>query len=338
MQNGLQPTPKRTSADLGDLGDLTIVIIHYQTPTLLRRCLDRLRVYAPGARLVVTNNYEHDSCEHDSCEHDSSEHDSSDCNRSDYKHDDRSNHDGLEPLQTCYPDVYFIHTLNHSFAHAVNTGLKASTTPFVAHMNADVMVGPNTFSALLNALVADDTIGMVGPRCATPAGNWQDQGLLYRWHHGRLARSRHYAVDVGWLSGCVQLLRRDVVAAVGGMDTRLRFYNEDMEWCGRLRAAGYRCRLVKTDVMHLGGAATPGAARFWLEGLRGGYLLSARTQPRWVRAGHRWGLKQVASLARHVAKHSSTRSAWHRFYRRLRDNDLVPSPFGPTLADDNPEF
>ncbi|MDZ7703589.1 MAG: glycosyltransferase family 2 protein [Trueperaceae bacterium] len=294
---------------------MSVVVVHYRTPDLLRRCLDRLRAYAPGARLIVV--------------------DSSD--------DARSEDEGLEPLRLGYPDVRFIHTANHSFAHAVNVGLKASDTPFIAHMNADVMVGPDTLPALLGALTAQEDVGMVGPRCFVPGGGWQDQGPLYRRHHVVLDFLDSMAegtpnTPVGWLSGCLQLLRREVVDRVGGLDTRFRFYNEDMEWCLRLRAAGYRCLLVDTAVLHLGGRSTPAATRFWLEGLRGGYLLSARYQPRSARRLHRWGLELCAYLGGRFAPTPHTRDAWRRLHRRLRSGDLSASPFGPTLNDANPDF
>lgn len=53
---------------------------------------------------------------------------------------------------------------------------------------------------------------------------------------------------VPWLSGCFQVVKRQVVLELGGMNSSLRFYNEDIEWCWRLRRAGWACHLVDTGL------------------------------------------------------------------------------------------
>ena len=209
---------------------LSIVVIHHRTPDLLQGCLARLGRFAPEADvLVVDTGPESESA----------------------------------ALVESFQGVRFLNTRNHSLAHAVNVGLKdwlETSRPFVAHLNADVMVEADTLSALLGVLELSE-VGMVGPRVVTPGGAWQNQGFPYRRHYRRLARAAASArtssidppsanapsVDVPWLSGCLQMTRRDVVARVGGMNSTLRFYNEDMEWCWRVRAAGLRVPVGRND-------------------------------------------------------------------------------------------
>lgn len=287
--------------------DLDVVIVHHRTPTLLARALEPLAAQRPDATVVVVDTALDPSLPHQ--------------------------------LDRAHPRLRWVAAPNHSYAHAVNVGLRATDAPFVALMNADVEVGPTTLADLLDPF-DDPTVALTGPLARTPAGRLQDLGLPYRWHvarlrwaAGRADRGRPVAVDAPWLSGCLLVVRRAAVERVGGMDGSLRFFNEDMEWAQRLRAAGYRCRLVATEVVHVGGAATPPDARFLVEGLRGGYALTRRGRPRWFRAAHRWAIAGFATIAAGAARTPARRATWREVHRRFQGHDLDASPFGATLAE-----
>lgn len=281
------------------LDTLTILVIHYRTPELLRRCLSTLEAHAPGARVVVV--------------------------------------DSSPPDERPEASAETLQVPNHSFAHAVNCGLKLARTPFVAHMNADVFVGQGTFPDLL-AAARRPGVGLVGPRARTPAGRLQHQGLPYRRHYARLERSRRASVSVPWLSGCLQLVRAEAVAAVGGMDTSLRFYNEDMEWCFRLRRAGWACELVRTDVLHLGGSSTPKDPRLIIEGYRGGYRLSQRFHGSVYQQLHRTVVGVQSAWDARFASDAVQRQAAAEIGKLFRAGHFDESPFGETLADTNHAF
>lgn len=297
--------------------------MHHRTPTLLARALEALAEHRPDAPVLVVDTAL-----------------------------DRSL---PRQLEGTHPALRWLAAPNHSYAHAVNVGLRATRAPLVAVMNADVIVGPGTLPALASAF-DEPTVALAGPLARTPAGALQDLGVPYRWHVARLrwraraggralvraragadrraradGRAAPAAVDAPWLSGCLLVVRRAAVAAVGGMDGGLRFFNEDLEWAARLRAAGWRCRLVATEVLHVGGAATPPDGRFLVEGLRGGYALSRRYAPRWARAAHRWGVAGYAAAAALAARAPDRRAVWRDVRRRFAAHDLDASPFGATL-------
>lgn len=284
---------------------LEVVVVHHRTPTLLARTLEALADHRPDAPVVVVDTAL-----------------------------DRSLPRQLEGV---HPALRWRAAANHSYAHAVNVGVRATAAPLLAVMNADVVVGPDTFAAL-EAAFEEPRVALAGPLARTPAGRLQDQGVPYRAHVARLRwRSRgagggaRAAVDVPWLSGCLLVVRRAAVADVGGMDGALRFFNEDVEWAQRLRAAGWRCRLVATEVLHVGGAATPPDGRFLIEGLRGGYALTRRTAPRWARSAHRWGVAGYAAVAAFATADPTRRATWRDVARRFARHDLDASPFGSTL-------
>ena len=198
--------------------DLTVAVIHYQTPDLLGRCLARLLPAAPGARIVVIDAGD------------------------------------LAPLPPDWysPGVELVRVANHSFAATVNAGLESCRTAYFAHMNADVLVERRTFTDLLGTLDADPAAGMAGPLPVDARGVLQDQGLPYRWwqwraaldpsawhHTTRRAGRSVRGVKAPWLSGCLQVVRTAAAHAAGPLDESQRFTNEETDWCHRMRDRGF---------------------------------------------------------------------------------------------------
>ena len=282
---------------------VSIVVAHYRTPELLKACLVRLERYVPECQVVVVD----------------------------------TSSDG-EPLPEEVSRTHLLKVPNHSMANAVNSGLKVATGELILQMNADVMLEADTLSALIQQVQVPQ-VGMVGPSCRTPSGAWQNQGLLYHPYYAYLTLTGLTSVRVPWLSGCCQLIRRDVLGQIGGLDSSFRFYNEDMEWCWRLRRAGYHCKLVSTEVLHVGGASTPpDDRRFLLEGFRGGMVLSRRYKPRWYQTGHYYGVWLYATLHHRFAKDAQTRETYAAIARMFAAEEFDESPFGEVLNEDNPEF
>lgn len=281
--------------------DLSIVVVHHRTPEILEVCLERLAEGAPGAAIVLV--------------------------------DTSPDAAALARLVERYPDLEVVQAPNHSYAHAVNLGLHRTHTRLVAHMNADVYVERTTFARLVAVLEQHPTTGVVAPLARTPSGRRQDHGPLYHPHYLRLGLRPGGSVRVPWLTGCLQVVRREAVQRCGGFDPSLRFYNEDMEFCFRVRSAGFDCRLVDVPVLHLGGSSTPASADFLVEGVRGGYQLTRRYLPRPARAAHRAALWAWGSAGAAFARDAEHRRAFRRIQAMARTGHVDDGPFGPTLQD-----
>jgi GT2 family glycosyltransferase len=97
--------------------------------------------------------------------------------------------------------------------------------------------------------------------------------------------SRRYAVphaDVAWVSGACLATRADVWRRVDGFDPDLFMYCEDVDYCRRVRAAGWRVGYrPEPVVVHLeaGGKAWPGAFAL-LRTCRSYYVLITKTAGR----------------------------------------------------------
>src|SRR5690625_107302 len=292
--------------------DLTVAVIHYQTPELLDQCLDDLLPSVPGARVLVVDAGD------------------------------------AEPLPAAWSKdgVELLRVKNHSFAHAVNTALEACDTDYFAHLNADSVVSRTTFGDLLSVLIADPELGMTGPRVVAGNGELQNQGLPYRrfqrllevpaagWHaaSGRFGRELHY-VRVPWLSGCLQLVRMSAVRAAGPLDESQRFTNEETDWCLRFGRAGFGCALVDTHTLHLGGTSTPKHPAFLIEGLRGSMVVSQRYAPAWWAELQRLVVWGWASLAGVFALRPTGRRAARTVQRMFRERSFDTPVFGATLAE-----
>ncbi len=285
--------------------DLDVVVVHYRTPELLRECLLRLRRAAPTASVVVV---------------------------------DTAPDSGVTAaLSAEFEGVEWLATENHSYSHAVNVGAAATSGRYLAVMNADVLVEQGSVADLLAALGRDPTTAAVGPVALTRQGRRQDLGPAYLLHYARAARSwrggDRAGVVVPWLSGCMQLVRRAAFEEVGGYDRSLRFTNEDLDFCLKLRRRGHFLRLVDSRVTHVGGSATPQHAAFMAEGRRGGYLISRRYQSKLVQVVHRAYLWLESGLGQRFAGTEEARRASAMVAAMLRDDSWDKSPFGATLDD-----
>ncbi|HEX4010763.1 MAG TPA: mycofactocin biosynthesis glycosyltransferase MftF [Solirubrobacteraceae bacterium] len=136
-------------------------------------------------------------------------------------------------------------------AAARNDGLAVCTTPFVAFVDSDVVLGAGVAHRLLGHL-ADPALGAVAPRVRALEPS---AGIIGGYER------RHSALDMGATGGLVApgtarayvpstvlFVRRDAVGA--GFDPSLRA-GEDVDLVWRLCAAGWRVRYAaEVDVHH----------------------------------------------------------------------------------------
>jgi len=277
--------------------DVTVVITHFQTLAILDECLERVMRFALGAKILIVDSSEDDS---------------------------------FNKIKTRYPDLSLIKVSNHSMANTVNAGITKAKTKFILQMNADVYLNEDSLKDMLTA-IKSPKLGMVGPLCFNTTGKGQNQGLLYKRYYLQLRQQNKQSLNVSWLSGCCTLIRKEALDQVGGLNSSLRFYNEDMEWSWRFREAKWQCHLVNTRVTHLGGSSTPRDARFLLEGYRGGFLLSLWYKPKIYQVLH-FAFVWLEARVKSRTKDSFQRLVYTAILEMLSD-PLHESPFGSTLGE-----
>ena len=127
-------------------------------------------------------------------------------------------------------------------------------------LNSDAEVTPGAIETLAGVLDVRPDVGIVGPRTVgengriqvstgadlTPSSEWSQRRLVRGVREGRPdavreAESRHGREhEPFWVSGSCLLARRSALQAVGGFDEGFFLYEEDVDLCARVRAAGWR--------------------------------------------------------------------------------------------------
>jgi N-acetylglucosaminyl-diphospho-decaprenol L-rhamnosyltransferase len=166
---------------------------------------------------------------------------------------------------------------NRGFATATNAGMRQATGAAILVLNPDSELEPGAMRALWNTLHASPRVGLVGPLLLNSDGSFQSAG--YRFPglrqiffdlfplHPRLVGSglngrfpigdgrTPFAIDHP-LGACM-LVRREVIDQVGMLDEVFFLYSEEIDWCRRIKDAGW---LILTAplarVVHHGGQST----------------------------------------------------------------------------------
>ena len=120
---------------------------------------------------------------------------------------------------------------------------------FVAITNHDCLLDPAALRSLFDVISNDDSVGAVGPGFVDGAGHWIGGTWDGRQAGMRLVGDDDFGavVDAEWLKGECIVIRRTVLAAIGGFDERFGSYVEDVDFGLRVSDAGFRC-VVCTDV------------------------------------------------------------------------------------------
>jgi len=170
----------------------------------------------------------------------------------------------LTELATREPRLkYLLNTTNRGFAGGNNDGICVATGRVIVLLNNDTRVSDGWLTTMRSALVADSSIGLLGP-VSNAVGNEQKIftcGLMpeeilkegEQWTR-HAAGAFFEAERLGFF--CVAF-RRDLIEAVGLLDEKydLGFYEDD-DYCIRTRQAGFRL-ICREDVFiyHRGSAS-----------------------------------------------------------------------------------
>ncbi|MBA2713470.1 MAG: glycosyltransferase family 2 protein [Rubrobacteraceae bacterium] len=158
---------------------------------------------------------------------------------------------------------------NRGFAEAVNEGIKAAATEFVALLNNDTEQDPGWLGALVSAAESHPESGLFASKLIDfhdrtvldGAGDaMRLSGLPYRLGHGERDRGQ-FDVPGHVFGACAAaaLYRKALFEDVGLFDDDFVSYCEDGDLSFRAQLAGYRCFYVPDAVVyHMGSASTGG--------------------------------------------------------------------------------
>lgn len=229
--------------------DASVIVVNFNGRPLLERCLPRVGSACEGLEheLLVVDNGSTDG--------------------------------SAELVASAFPGaVWLALGQNLGYAAAANAGMRAARGRIVVLMNNDVELAAGSVARAVRYLDAHPDAGLVGFRLENPDGSLQPSGrrcpglLATVLSHWRLVREtyrepgRDYdaIADVDEVSGACLAARASLAAIVGLMDERFFFYYEDVDWCVRVRAAGFRVvYLPEAVAVHAWGATSRGAG--WIK-------------------------------------------------------------------------
>jgi GT2 family glycosyltransferase len=140
-----------------------------------------------------------------------------------------------------------------NYSRLNNRGVELSSGTFVALLNNDVEVLNADWLTEMVSRAMQPKVAMVGARLWYPNGTLQHGGVilgaggiaghahagLRRGDPGYFARA-HLAQDVSAVTTACALVKREVYLKLGGLDENLAVTFNDVDFCLRLREAGYR--------------------------------------------------------------------------------------------------
>ena len=199
---------------------------------------------------------------------------------------DNASPDGsAQAIGAAYPQVTLIASAeNLGFARGTNVGLEAmsaqSSPPrYVLMLNPDTLVDREALPLLLAFLEQHPRVGVAGPQLRYGDGSFQhsafrfptlamiffdfwtihhrllDSPLNGRYPRSRYARGQPFAVDHPL--GAAMLTRWETLQQVGQLDPGYFMYCEEIDWCRRVKRAGWQIYCVPAaQIVHLGGQST----------------------------------------------------------------------------------
>jgi len=212
---------------------ISIIIVNYNTGQLLRSCLESIYAGANGThpRIWVVDNHSRDR--------------------------------SVAMLRSCFPTVRVIaNQANVGFSKANNMAISRSRSKYILLLNPDTVVLGDAVGRIVRLMEDHPEVGVAGGRVLNADGTLQlacrrsipTPGVAFSYLTG-LSRlfpksrtmgkynltfvnpeSRH---EVDAVSGAFLMIRRKTVEEIGLLDERFFMYGEDLDWCLRVKRAGW---------------------------------------------------------------------------------------------------
>jgi len=175
---------------------------------------------------------------------------------------DAASADGsAEMVRAEFPHVKLIASdENLGYTRGNNVGLRAATGRYFLILNPDTEIVGDALAQMVAHMDAHPKVGVLGPQLRYANGTIQSTcrrfptlatGFFESTRLQPLApRSmldRYYARDlpegaiseVDWVVGAAMLVRREAYEQVGGLDEGFFMYSEELDWCRRMKSAGW---------------------------------------------------------------------------------------------------
>lgn len=236
---------------MSDSIDLSVVIVTYKSKEYISRCIKSVREATQGlsAEIIIVDNASSDGV--------------------------------IDSMLAEFPEVIAIENeVNEGFARGVNKGAGVASGRYLAILNPDTQLYPDTLKNLLNFLERHPQNCIVGARMFNEKGkivsscrslphigNIIKYPILALLRRKRLGKPRRYLLDLwdqnrtidvirynGYITGGCILTELDFFKKMGMLDGQYFLFAEDADFGFRLKRAGFHAFLVsEASLVHLEG-------------------------------------------------------------------------------------
>lgn len=237
MQNRSE-NEKETQETLSKFPLVSIVVLNWNGERIIRACLDSIRkLDYPNIEVIVVDNGSTDA--------------------------------STDIISNEFSEFCLLkNRRNLGFSAGMNVGIETSRGDLVLLFNNDAVAHPQSLSKMVRTILLKDEIGIVGGLILysepndiiESCGGKLDPITGVIWAEGNGAKLnkkvkhvRNLVTDLDYISGCVFLVKKDVISKIGFFDEQVALFGQDLDWCLKARRVGFQCVLnTLALIWHIG--------------------------------------------------------------------------------------
>jgi GT2 family glycosyltransferase len=221
---------------------ISFIIVNYNTKSLLKNLLISINKFFDKEEVIVVDNASSDN--------------------------------SAEMVSHEFPDVKLIaNKKNVGFASANNQAMEIARGDVFVLINSDAELIDDSLKRAISIIKTNRDYGLIGCKLLNSDKSIQISvgrfpGICYAFLSntglglllpsglkGKMLAGRYLdynqQLEVDWVMGACMIVRRDVYVEIGGLNSGYFMFGEDMEWCYRIKKAGYKILYTPfSQIMH----------------------------------------------------------------------------------------
>ncbi|HEV8601657.1 MAG TPA: glycosyltransferase family 2 protein [Patescibacteria group bacterium] len=217
--------------------DLSVIVVSYNTKELLKRCLRSVFDSKTGFKyeVIVVDNASKDG--------------------------------SVESIKQDFSQVKLIeNNANLGFSKANNNAIKQASGRLILLLNSDTEIKDTALDVSIKYMDSHSDVGAVGGKILLPDGRF-DKAARRKFPNPKNSFLRLFGlkkfsdynietpideeVEVDAVEGAYMMVQKSVIDKVGLLDEDFFMYGEDLDWCFRIKKAGFKIMYFpKAEIVH----------------------------------------------------------------------------------------